>query len=71
MDQTQNTIAGIGEINGSIKTEINAIATVDDSNEKLNQIINSNQKILELLHQLKLTVSSFTPASQLHLLQRL
>ncbi|KAG7548855.1 Mediator complex subunit Med10 [Arabidopsis suecica] len=63
MDQAQNTIAGIG---GS-----NEIATVDDSKENLNQVINSNQKTLVLLHQLKLTVSSFTPASQLDLLQRL
>ncbi|CAH8382287.1 unnamed protein product, partial [Eruca vesicaria subsp. sativa] len=43
----------------------------EDSKEDLNQVINSIQKTLGLLHQLHLTVSSFTPASQLHLLQRL
>ncbi|CAA6656367.1 unnamed protein product [Spirodela intermedia] len=43
----------------------------DDSKQNLNQVINSIQKTLGLLHQLHLTVSSFNVASQLPLLQRL
>ncbi|KAL1222741.1 Mediator of RNA polymerase II transcription subunit 10b [Cardamine amara subsp. amara] len=74
MDQSQNTTAGIGGSNGPMRYQTNdgtATTTVDDSKEKLNQVINSIQKTLGLLHQLHLTVSSFTPSSQLHLLQRL
>ncbi|ESQ34298.1 hypothetical protein EUTSA_v10008848mg [Eutrema salsugineum] len=77
MDPAQNTSSGIGGSNGTVRYQTNdGIATVssaaaDDSKENLNQVINSIQKTLGLLHQLHLTVSSFTPASQLHLLQRL
>ncbi|KAL5537923.1 hypothetical protein UlMin_045872 [Ulmus minor] len=46
-------------------------ATVDESKQNLNQVINSIQKTLGLLHQLYLTVSSFNAASQLPLFQRL
>ncbi|CAH2080249.1 unnamed protein product [Thlaspi arvense] len=70
MDQSQNASAGIGGSNGTTRQQSND-GSVDESKEKLNQVINSIQKTLGLLHQLNLTVSSFTPASQLHLLQRL
>ncbi|XP_078428085.1 mediator of RNA polymerase II transcription subunit 10b-like [Wolffia australiana] len=43
----------------------------DESKQNLNQITNSIQKTLGLLHQLHLTVSSFNAVSQLPLLQRL
>uniref|UniRef100_A0A7N0TQY6 Mediator of RNA polymerase II transcription subunit 10 n=1 Tax=Kalanchoe fedtschenkoi TaxID=63787 RepID=A0A7N0TQY6_KALFE len=46
-------------------------AQTDDPKQNLNQVINSIQKTLGLLHQLYLTVSSFNVASQLPLLQRL
>ncbi|KAJ0253267.1 Mediator of RNA polymerase II transcription subunit 10b [Hirschfeldia incana] len=80
MDPSQNTsAAGIGGSNGTTTTTVMGYQTNDgtaataseDSKENLNQVINSIQKTLGLLHQLHLTVSSFTPASQLHLLQRL
>lgn len=75
MEPAQKTSAGIGGSNGTMRYQTSdgsaAAAAVDDSKENLNQVINSIQKTLGLLHQLQLTVSSFTPASQLHLLQRL
>ncbi|XP_078444698.1 mediator of RNA polymerase II transcription subunit 10b-like [Wolffia australiana] len=43
----------------------------DDSKQNLNQITNSIQKTIGLLHELHLTVTSFNAASQLPLLQRL
>lgn len=45
--------------------------TVDDQKESLIQIIDSVDRTLGLLHKLYLTVSSFSVASQLPLLQRL
>ncbi|XP_057976654.1 mediator of RNA polymerase II transcription subunit 10b [Malania oleifera] len=48
-----------------------AAAAGEDSKQNLNDVINSIQKTLGLLHQLYLTVSSFNVASQLPLLQRL
>ncbi|KAG2680681.1 hypothetical protein I3843_11G110500 [Carya illinoinensis] len=48
-----------------------AVTASDDPKQNLNQVINSIQKTLGLLHQLYLTVSSFNAASQLPLLQRL
>ncbi|CAN7043538.1 unnamed protein product [Brassica oleracea var. botrytis] len=62
MDPAQNTSAT--EIGGS-----NGAATVseDDSKESLDQVINSINKSLAVLHQLHLSLSS----SQLHLLPRL
>ncbi|KAG6467245.1 hypothetical protein ZIOFF_074933 [Zingiber officinale] len=45
--------------------------TVDDQKESLSQIIDSVDRTLGLLHKLYLTVSSFSVASQLPLLQRL
>ncbi|KAI3920770.1 hypothetical protein MKW98_005596 [Papaver atlanticum] len=43
----------------------------DEAKQNLNQVINSIQKVLGLLHQLYLTVSSFNMASQLPLLERI
>ncbi|XP_073052112.1 mediator of RNA polymerase II transcription subunit 10b-like isoform X2 [Primulina eburnea] len=43
----------------------------DDPKQNLNQVINSIQKTLGILHQLYLTVSSFNVAAQLPLLQRM
>ncbi|CAD5313752.1 unnamed protein product [Arabidopsis thaliana] len=75
MDPTQNTSAGIGGSNGTIRYQTNdgtsTVTVADDSKENLSQVINSIEKTLGVLHQLHLTVTSFTPASQLHLLQRL
>ncbi|WOK98195.1 hypothetical protein Cni_G06905 [Canna indica] len=42
----------------------------EEAKQNLNQVINSVDKTLGLLHQLYLTVSSFSAASQLPLLQR-
>ncbi|XP_033135147.1 mediator of RNA polymerase II transcription subunit 10b isoform X1 [Brassica rapa] len=66
MDPAHNTSAA--EIGGS-----NGNATVsDDSKESLDQVINSINKSLVVLHQLHLSLSSsLTPSSQLHLLPRL
>ncbi|KAJ6701945.1 MEDIATOR OF RNA polymerase II TRANSCRIPTION SUBUNIT 10 [Salix koriyanagi] len=74
MDLSQNTALGTGGGNGMLATPVNdtaAATTVDDPKQNLNQVINSIQKTLGLLHQLYLTVSSFNTASQLPLLQRL
>lgn len=76
MDLSQNSAAGTAASggNGMVSNQTNDTATVaaaDDSKQNLNQVINSIQKTLGLLHQLYLTVSSFNAASQLPLLQRL
>ena len=74
MDLSQNTALGTGGGNGMLATPVNdtaAATIVDDPKQNLNQVINSIQKTLGLLHQLYLTVSSFNTASQLPLLQRL
>ncbi|XP_011026786.1 PREDICTED: mediator of RNA polymerase II transcription subunit 10b-like [Populus euphratica] len=76
MDLSQNTALGTGGSggNGMLATPVNdtaAATAVDDPKQNLNQVINSIQKTLGLLHQLYLTVSSFNTASQLPLLQRL
>ncbi|KAG8647719.1 mediator of RNA polymerase II transcription subunit 10b [Manihot esculenta] len=73
MDSSQNATVGTGG-NGTLPTHMNdtgAATTADDPKQNLNQVINSIQKTLGLLHQLYLTVSSFNTASQLPLLQRL
>ncbi|XP_010499011.1 PREDICTED: mediator of RNA polymerase II transcription subunit 10b-like [Camelina sativa] len=81
MDPAQNTsaavpIGGSGS-NGTMRYQTNdgtssvTTAAADDSKENLNQVINSIHNILTLLHQIHLTIGSFTPASQLPLLQRL
>ncbi|EOA38551.1 hypothetical protein CARUB_v10010356mg [Capsella rubella] len=79
MDPAQNTssaavIGGSGS-NGTMRYQTNdgtsSVTAVDDSKENINQVVNSTEKILTLVHQLQLTLTSFTPASQLHLLQRL
>ncbi|MQM15179.1 hypothetical protein Taro_048117 [Colocasia esculenta] len=68
---SSQTSAGNG---GAITTPSSAATPAsdpDDPKQNLNQVINSIQKTLGLLHQLHLTVSSFNSASQLPLLQRL
>ncbi|XAR55188.1 hypothetical protein NMG60_11030611 [Bertholletia excelsa] len=82
MDSSQNTAAaaavgGGSGGNGLILPQnsdgsaVKAAETSDDPKQNLNQVINSIQKTLGLLHQLYLTVSSFNVSSQLPLLQRL
>ncbi|KAL3499152.1 hypothetical protein ACH5RR_038245 [Cinchona calisaya] len=83
MDSSQNTAAGTtagsGGGNGMIITSQPNDAssspvestTVDNQKQNLNQVINSIQKTLGILHQLSLTVSSFNVASQLPLLHRM
>lgn len=77
MDSSQSTVTGTGGSsgNGMMAPQANDNATtasvVDDPKQNLNQVINSIQKTLGLLHQLYLTVSSFNASSQLPLLQRL
>ncbi|CAL5356368.1 unnamed protein product [Camellia sinensis] len=69
MDSSQNS-GGI--INPQQNSEASTTETTsDDPKQNLNQVINSIQKTLGLIHQLYLTVSSFNVASQLPLLQRL
>ncbi|OVA04973.1 Mediator complex [Macleaya cordata] len=69
MDSTQVPSAAttIGHGNGGVLPTDDQ----DDPKQNLNQVINSIQKTLGLLHQLYLTVSSFNVASQLPLLQRI
>ncbi|WCJ38261.1 Mediator of RNA polymerase II transcription subunit 10b [Euphorbia peplus] len=69
MDPSQNAALGSGG-NGILPSSAAATGT-DDQKQNLNQVINSTQKTLALLHQLYLTVSSYNVASQLHLLERL
>ncbi|KAJ7955549.1 Mediator of RNA polymerase II transcription subunit 10 [Quillaja saponaria] len=58
--------------NGMLIPKTNDTSTGTEADEQnLNQVNNSIQKTLGLLHQLYLTVSSFNTASQLPLLQRL
>ncbi|CAL5438979.1 unnamed protein product [Camellia sinensis] len=69
MDSSQNS-GGI--INPQQNSEASTTErTGNDPKQNLNQVINSIQKTLGLIHQLYLTVSSFNAASQLPLLQRL
>ncbi|KAI7987164.1 Mediator of RNA polymerase II transcription subunit 10b [Camellia lanceoleosa] len=69
MDSSQNS-GGI--INPQQNNEASTTErTGNDPKQNLNQVINSIQKTLGLIHQLYLTVSSFNVASQLPLLQRL
>lgn len=77
MDSSQTAVVGIGGSsgNGMMNNQANdrgtPTAPTDDPKQNLNQVINSIQKTLGLLHQLYLNVSSFNAASQLPLLQRL
>ncbi|PKI64363.1 hypothetical protein CRG98_015223 [Punica granatum] len=75
MDMSQNTPAGTGGNggNGILNPQTNDVggAGSDDLKQNLNQVINSIQKTLGLLHQLYLTVSSYNAALQLPLLQRI
>lgn len=74
MDSSQSaaTAGTAGGGNGTMTSQASAmVATtvVDDPKKNLNQVTNSIQKVLGLLHQLYLTVSSFNASSQLPLLQ--
>jgi mediator of RNA polymerase II transcription subunit 10 len=79
MESSRNSsapaVAGGGNDNhrsrNSDASATRASETGDDPKQNLNQVINSIQKTLGLIHQLYLTVSSFNVASQLPLLQRL
>lgn len=80
MESSQNAASGTGVSGGNGITipqtntgSAGAVAGAgpEDPKQNLNQVINSIQKTLGLLHQLYLTVSSFNVASQLPLLQRL
>ncbi|WCJ28408.1 Mediator of RNA polymerase II transcription subunit 10b [Euphorbia peplus] len=72
MDPSQNAALGSGG-NGILPSSVDTAGATgsDDQKQNLNQVINSTQKTLGLLHQLYLTVSSYNVASQLHLLERL
>ncbi|KAJ4969487.1 hypothetical protein NE237_016188 [Protea cynaroides] len=67
MDSSQNSSSAAATGNGPI----NQSKEVEDPKQNLTHVINSIQKTLGLLHQLHLTVSSFSVASQLPLLQRM
>ncbi|PON92796.1 Mediator complex, subunit Med [Trema orientale] len=79
MDSSQSAAAGTGvnSGNGVMFPQANdtaaaaTIAAAEEAKQNLNQVINSIQKTLGLIHQLNLTVSSFNAASQLPLLHRL
>jgi mediator of RNA polymerase II transcription subunit 10 len=71
MDSSQSPAAGG---NGTLISQTNdtaASAGADDPMQKLNQVSNSIQKTLGLIHQLYLTVSTFNAAFQMPLLQRM
>ncbi|KAL4187477.1 hypothetical protein AMTRI_Chr09g39230 [Amborella trichopoda] len=57
--------------NPSATTQAGKGTTDNESKHNLNNVINSIDKTLGLLHQLHLTVSSFSVSSQLPLLERL
>ncbi|XP_068661972.1 mediator of RNA polymerase II transcription subunit 10b-like isoform X2 [Aristolochia californica] len=67
MDSSQNSSVNTPTGNGGV----GPTAEADGPKQNLNNVINSVQKTLGLLHQLYLTVSSFNVSSQLPLLQRL
>jgi len=77
MDSSQNTAVGGNGGNGGngTLTQTNdmtaSAAGAEDSMQKLNQVSNSIQKTLGLIHQLYLTVSTFNAAFQMPLLQRM
>ncbi|XP_047176153.1 mediator of RNA polymerase II transcription subunit 10b [Vigna umbellata] len=78
MDSLQSTaLGGNGGSggNGTLISQTNdmtaSAAGADDSMQKLNQVSNSIQKTLGLIHQLSLTVSTFNAAFQMPLLQRI
>ncbi|GAB4861110.1 Mediator of RNA polymerase II transcription subunit 10b [Ancistrocladus abbreviatus] len=66
-----NGIANPQEATSTTSTPATVTLSADDPKQNLNDVINSIEKTLGLLHQLYLTVSSFNLASQLPLLQRL
>lgn len=71
---SQNSVVGGngGGGNGMLTSSTTSDSNMaDDPKQNLNQVINSIQKTLGLIHQLSLTVSFFNISSQLPLLQRL
>ncbi|XP_054812930.1 mediator of RNA polymerase II transcription subunit 10b-like isoform X2 [Prosopis cineraria] len=79
MESSQSTVTtggnggsgGNGMLVPQTKDTSSPASAADDSMQKLNQIINSIQKTLGLIHQLNLTVSTYNPAFQMPLLQRI
>lgn len=81
MESSQTTGAVASGGNGTLNPQHNdaspaesvtaTTSSSDDPKQNLNQVINSIQKSLGIIHQLYLTVSSFNVSSQLPLLQRL
>ncbi|RDX63158.1 Mediator of RNA polymerase II transcription subunit 10b, partial [Mucuna pruriens] len=75
MDSSQSAVLGGNGGNGTLNSQTNdtpaSAAGADDSMQKLNQVSNSIQKTLGLIHQLYLTVSTFNAAFQTPLLQRI
>ena len=77
MDSSQNaTASGNGGSGGNgilipQNDSTSPASSADDSMQKLNQVINSIQKTLGLIHQLYLTVSTYNTAFQMPLLQRM
>lgn len=78
MDTSQSATAGGNGGsggNGMLIPQTNDMSSpasaADDSMQKLNQVINSIQKTLGLIHQLYLTVSTYNTAFQMPLLQRM
>lgn len=77
MDSSQSAaLGGNGRSggNGSVNFQTNDTsvpAGADASMQELNQVSNSIQKTLGLIHQLYLTVSTFNAAFQMPLLERM
>ncbi|KAK7318941.1 hypothetical protein RJT34_03650 [Clitoria ternatea] len=72
MDSTQSAAAGgNGTLISPTNDMVASAAGADDSMQKLNQVSNSIQKTLGLIHQLYLTVSTFNAAFQMPLLERI
>ncbi|GAB2209938.1 hypothetical protein Droror1_Dr00027166 [Drosera rotundifolia] len=62
---------GSSEATSATSTPATATPATDEAKQNLNDVINSTEKTLGILHQLSLTVSHFNVASQLPLIQRL
>ncbi|CAL0306431.1 unnamed protein product [Lupinus luteus] len=72
MDPSRNaSVGGNGTLVPQTNDSAASAAGADDSMQKLNQVSNSIQKTLGLIHQLYLTVSTFNAAFQMPLLQRI
>ncbi|XP_027191124.1 mediator of RNA polymerase II transcription subunit 10b-like isoform X2 [Cicer arietinum] len=72
MDSSQNpAVGGNGTLISQTNDTTASAAGANDSMQNLNQVSNSIQKTLGLIHQLYLTVSTFNAAFQMPLLQRI